>query len=69
MKPSRRCYDVEATHHRGFFTVHVQVRTHDTLADALQTLLAWQQEGWDRVALMPVGGGVTSTDPECEHPV
>jgi hypothetical protein len=53
VQDTRRCYDVEATHQRGFFTVHVQVRTHGTLGEALATLLTWQQEGWDRVALMP----------------
>jgi hypothetical protein len=35
--------------------VYVKAKTHATLKAALATLLAWQQEGWDRVALIPVG--------------
>lgn len=54
MRCNRRRYEVEASRQRGRFTVHVQARTHATLTAALATLLMWQQEGWDRVALVPV---------------
>lgn len=50
---NRRRYEVEATRQRGRYTVYVQAQTHATLADAVATLLAWQHEGWDRVALIP----------------